>query len=112
MEASLVRHADVFPVLVTPLIQRRTLAYGIAGMMIETTFEAGAELAVHSHPQEQITYVVEGELELTVGANIYTLGRGDSLCVPGGASHRGLARLRTVAVDLFAPPREDFKQAT
>lgn len=112
METSLVRHSDVVPVAVTPLIQRRTLAYGVAGMMIETTFEAGAELAEHSHPQEQITYVVEGELELCMKAHTYILRSGDSLCVLGDVPHRGLARLRTVAVDAFVPPREDFKRTT
>jgi len=78
-------------------------------MVLESTFEAGAELRAHSHPHEQITYVVSGELEIRLGDEAYILCPGDSLFVPGGVRHAAAARTESVAVDAFSPPREDLK---
>ncbi len=109
MSFKLARYADVEPVAVGEGIWRRTLVWGEASMLVETTFEAGTELAVHAHPHEQITYLVSGELELKVGDEVVTLGPGDSVLVPGGVAHGGVARAGSVAIDAFSPPREDFK---
>lgn len=109
MEPRLVRHADVLPVEVAPAIRRRTLAWGERGMLLETTFGVGAELAMHSHPHEQITYVVDGELELRIGDETYTLARGDSVPIPPEVCHGVTAPKRTVVIDTFSPPREDVK---
>ena len=70
-----------------PGILRRTLAWGERAMVLESTFEAGAQLQAHSHPHEQTTYVVSGELEIRLGGGVYILCPGDSLFVPGGVRH-------------------------
>jgi quercetin dioxygenase-like cupin family protein len=104
-----VHYVDVEPVPVAPGVQRRTLAWGERTMVMETTFDSGAELAMHAHPHEQVTYLVSGALELRVGGQPFTLSAGDSILVPGGAAHGGVARVRSVAIDAFSPPREDLK---
>jgi len=109
VEARLVRHAEVIPVGAVPGIWRRTLAWGERAMVLESTFEAGAQLQAHSHPHEQITYLVSGELEIRLGDEAYILCPGDSLFVPGGVRHAATARTESVAVDAFSPPREDLK---
>jgi len=109
VEPRLVRHAEVIPVEAVPGICRRTLAWGERAMVLESTFEAGAELQAHSHPHEQITYVVSGELEIRLGDEAHILCPGDSLFVPGGVRHAAAARTESVAVDAFSPPREDLK---
>jgi quercetin dioxygenase-like cupin family protein len=50
-------------------------------------FDAGAEFPLHSHPQEQITLVQEGDLELTVGNSVKRLGPGDWSVVPPDVPH-------------------------
>jgi quercetin dioxygenase-like cupin family protein len=109
MKPTRVIYAQVQPVAAFAGITRRTLAWGERMMVTENILEAGAVLPLHNHPHEQITTLVSGELELRVGEETFVLGPGDSLLVPSGASHAGVARQRSVAIDTFAPPREDYK---
>jgi quercetin dioxygenase-like cupin family protein len=53
----------------------------------EYDFDAGAEFPLHSHPQEQITLVQEGALELTVAGAVKRLGPGDWSVVPPDVPH-------------------------
>ncbi len=91
-----------------PGVIRETLAYGERAMLTRNTFAAGASLAAHAHPHEQVTYVIAGELLLTVGDETFLLKPGDSICVPPNVSHAAAAEVDTVVLDAFAPPREDF----
>ena len=50
-------------------------------------FEVRAEFPLHSHPQEQITLIQEGNLELTVGDTVERLATGDWSVVPPEVSH-------------------------
>ncbi len=79
-------------------------------MMISVVdFEPGAEVLVHSHPHEQVGYLVSGRLEFTIGDQTRTLGPGDQWRIPGGVPHRVVAvGGPAVAVDVFNPVREDY----
>ena len=44
--------------------QRRVLSYGGNLMLVQFTFEAGVASWEHSHPHEQVGYVVDGEIDL------------------------------------------------
>ncbi len=109
MKAHFVRASDVEPVEVSPGIRRRTLAYGERLMVVQFLISEGAELSLHSHPHEQISYIVSGELEMRVGDQSYRLQPGDSLLLPSGVEHGGTALRDTVVVDTFSPPREEYK---
>ena len=50
-------------------------------------FEVRAEFPLHSHPQEQITLIQEGNLGLTVGDTVERLATGDWSVVPPEVSH-------------------------
>ena len=50
-------------------------------------FEPGASFPIHSHPQEQITVIAEGAVEMTIGGETQTLGPGDWSVAPGGVEH-------------------------
>jgi len=78
-----------------PGIWRRTLAWGERTMVLERTFEAGAQLQAHSHPHEQTAYVVSGELEIRLGDGVYILCPEDSLFVPGGVRHAVAAQIHS-----------------
>ena len=43
----------------------------------EYVFQPGARFPLHRHPQEQITLIEEGEVELTVGGRTSLLAAGD-----------------------------------
>lgn len=71
--------------------------------------EAGAPLPEHSHPHEQITCVLEGELEFTVGEETVILVPGLVKIVSGNTPHSGKALTDCILVGIFHPAREEFK---
>ena len=64
----------------------------------------------HSHPHEQITYIVDGELIfIAEGDEPRTLRAGDLFAVPSNVPHTiQLLSKRARLVDTFNPIREDF----
>ncbi len=107
--ADAIRAADVEPVEMVPGVWRRTLAWGERLMVVHVTLEEGAVVPAHRHPHEQITYVVEGELSMEVEGQTVVLRAGDSLLFPSNMEHGATALQRTLVIDTFSPPREDFK---
>ncbi|MBI3962602.1 MAG: cupin domain-containing protein [Deinococcus sp.] len=69
----------------------------------------GAEVPLHSHPHEQAGIVLEGEMELTIGEQSRVLKPGDSYIIPGGVKHGVKPGKRCRALDVFNPPREEYK---
>jgi quercetin dioxygenase-like cupin family protein len=64
----------------------------------------------HSHPHEQVSYLVEGEIYLFVGDNEKVhLTPGDKFAIPSGIPHT-IQRLtaKVQLIDCFTPIREDF----
>lgn len=86
--------------------------FGKRLMLSHVTFAPGAEAPMHQHPQEQLTFVLSGRLEFTVGNDIHHLEPGDILSIPSNVPHRALAGPEgCVEVDLFSPIREGFREA-
>jgi quercetin dioxygenase-like cupin family protein len=104
-----IKAAGVEPVEMVPGVWRRTLSWGERLMVVQVTLEEGAVVPAHRHPHEQITYVVEGELSMEVEGQTYVLGAGDSLLFPSDVEHGAAALQRTLVVDTFSPPREEYK---
>jgi quercetin dioxygenase-like cupin family protein len=65
-------------------------------------------LPAHSHPHEQTGYLVTGQLELTIGTTTYQVKPGDSWCIPGHTTHYAFALKNSLAIEIFAPVREDY----
>ena len=63
----------------------------------------------HSHPHEQVSYVVEGEVLVIIDGQQTRLGSGDLFLVPSGRPHSIQQLTQHVrVVDCFTPIREDF----
>ncbi|MCB0473057.1 MAG: cupin domain-containing protein [Flavobacteriaceae bacterium] len=71
--------------------------------------EAGAELPEHSHPHEQSTQVLEGELEMTIDGKTNSYKPGMVAIIPPHSKHSGKALTRCKVTDIFSPVREDYK---
>jgi quercetin dioxygenase-like cupin family protein len=71
--------------------------------------KAGAALPLHSHIQEQVSYVLEGEFELTVDGVPHQLVNGQVFVIPSNAPHAGLAITDCFILDVFTSVREDYK---
>jgi len=89
--------------------QRRVLSYGGNLMLVQFTFEAGVASWEHSHPHEQVGYVVDGEIELFMaGCAPVRLSKGGSYYVPANVKHYVVTHAATVLLDAFTPVRDDF----
>jgi quercetin dioxygenase-like cupin family protein len=70
-----------------------------------------AVIPEHSHPHEQIGYMVEGQFEFIIGGRSHQVGPGQTWRIPGGVPHKVIAGDRPVrAVDAFYPVREDMRE--
>jgi len=103
-----VYNRDIAGTSPSPGVSRKVLAYCDALMCVEHHFEAGAEVALHSHPHTQITYIAEGRFRFTIGEETREVSRGDSLCKQNGVKHGCVCLEKGVLIDFFTPMREDF----
>jgi len=75
------------------------------------TMKAGSAFELHSHPQEQIMIVIEGYCDEIVEDKIYRVQKGDVIYLPANIEHGAFIReVDCKAIDIFSPPREDYKQ--
>jgi quercetin dioxygenase-like cupin family protein len=100
---------DAVPVNVLPGLTRRTLAQTQSLMICEFTFDAHVEIPIHSHPHEQVGYLVKGCVEMIIAGEKTELHKGDSYCAPSNVPHGVFTLEPSVIVDTFCPPREDYK---
>ncbi|MCR5107436.1 MAG: cupin domain-containing protein [Lachnospiraceae bacterium] len=90
-------------------VLRKVLAYSDNIMNVELLFEKGAKGEMHSHPHEQIGYVIEGSLVFhEEGKEDVTLNTGDTYIVAPNVSHGIDCLTRVKLLDIFTPKREDF----
>jgi len=80
-------------------------------MMISLVeFEPHAVVELHSHPHEQMGYLLSGELEFTIGDQLRVLKPGEMWRIPGNVPHRAVAGAAGVrAIDVFYPIRDDYR---
>jgi quercetin dioxygenase-like cupin family protein len=93
---------------ILPGIARKTLVHGDKTLMTEFHLEQGSQLPKHAHPHEQTGYLVRGHIRLTIGAQQRDLAPGDSWCIPGEVEHGAEILEDAVAIEVFAPVREDY----
>jgi quercetin dioxygenase-like cupin family protein len=62
----------------------------------------------HSHVHEQVTTIEKGSLKFRMGGKEFVLNAGESLLIPSNEPHAVEALEDTIAVDVFAPVREDW----
>lgn len=70
----------------------------------------GHEPRPHSHPNEQIAYVISGKIEFHVDDRVITLGAGGLLVVPPNALHWGVVvgDEPVLNLDVFTPKRAEY----
>ncbi|MDA3955974.1 cupin domain-containing protein [Oceanispirochaeta sp.] len=89
-------------------VKRKITAFHDNLMCVEVHFEKGAVGALHSHPHEQISYIVSGEFEFTIGGEKKILKAGDSTLKQPDIEHGALCLKAGMLLDFFTPCREDF----
>ena len=89
-------------------VTRRILAHNGKMMAVEVNFQEGAVGAMHNHPHEQLTYVLSGEFEFTIGDETRRVTAGDTLYKEPHVMHGCVCIKAGTLLDTFTPMREDF----
>jgi quercetin dioxygenase-like cupin family protein len=71
--------------------------------------KAGSKIPEHQHLQEQITYVIEGQLGMVIDEEACVLSDGMYRVIPASQPHSAIAITDCRVIDAFAPVREDYK---
>jgi len=68
---------------------------------------------LHTHEEEQITVVIEGELEFDLAGDLRIMGPGMAVVVPPGVPHGARTHgTSCFEIDIFHPPRRALLELT
>src|SRR5579885_2244 len=90
-----------------PLLSRQ-LIVGRDIMIARVLLKKGCVVPLHSHHNEQVTYILEGALKFWVDGKEIVVNAGEVLTIPRHMPHKAEALVDTVDLDVFNPPREDW----
>jgi quercetin dioxygenase-like cupin family protein len=91
-----------------PGLERRILAHNENMMLVEHRMQVGWEGTRHSHPHDQLVYVISGHLRFSCGDQTFEGKSGDSFILRGGVQHQAWALEPSVVLDVFTPYRADY----
>jgi quercetin dioxygenase-like cupin family protein len=94
-----------------PLLERQFVS-GEKGMLARLILRTGCVVPLHSHENEQITYILEGALKFSLPNTEIIVRAGEILVIPANVPHSAEALEDTVDLDLFCPPRADWITGT
>jgi len=97
--------------MLTPLLGRQFVA-GQNVMLARMVLKKGCIVPEHSHPNEQVSYVLEGALKFWIDGQVIVVNAGEVLTIPPNMPHRVEAFVDTVGLDVFSPPRADWMSGT
>lgn len=101
-------YADIAPREIAPGFSARFVHTN--GMTLaHVDVQRDARIPSHAHPHEQLTTVLSGELELTVGGEARVLRAGMVAFIPGGVPHSAHALTACQVLDVFHPVREEYR---
>jgi len=94
-----------------PLFQRQFVV-GEDIMVARVLMKKGCIVPLHSHHNEQVSYILEGALKFWVDGKEIVVHAGEVLTIPRNMPHRAEALEDTVDLDIFNPPRVDWINKT
>jgi len=93
------------------LLQRQVLS-GQSVMVARILLKKGCIVPLHSHHNEQVSYVLEGAMEFRIDKRKIVANLGDVLIIPSHMPHEVEALADSVSLDVFSPPRADWLEKT
>ena len=90
-----------------PLLQRQMVVGGEI-MVARVLMKKGCVIPLHSHHNEQFTYILEGALKFWIDGKEIVVNAGEVLTIPPNMPHKAEALTDCVDIDVFNPPRADW----
>ena len=69
--------------------------------------DAGAALHAHSHPNEEVWHIIEGEVDLTLGDETRCVRAGYAVVIPSATPHAVAVKTRCRAIVVDYPIRNE-----
>ena len=91
-----------------PGLRRQVMSFSPTMMLVRHTMAKGWVGARHSHPHEQMVYLITGHLVFESPAGRFEVKGGDCFLVPGDVPHQASALEASEVLDIFTPYREDY----
>ena len=88
---------------------RGKLVHGDEMSLVFWDVDPGSEVPEHHHRNEQIMHVIDGQFEFTLDGNTRQYGPGDIVLIPAHTPHSGRALTACRLMDVFSPPREEYR---
>lgn len=99
---------NIAPKLLAPGITGH-YAHGQSMSFGYVKLEKGSSVPMHKHIHEQITYILEGELDMVIGGEACLLTTGMHHVIPSNTLHSAVAITKCTVIDVFSPAREEYK---
>lgn len=98
-------------------VEEKEIIPGFFGRMIHSEsmtmaywrIDKDASLPEHSHPHEQVVNLLAGEFTLVLDGTPISMTQGDVLVIPSNVPHSGFANSECRILDVFSPPRDDYR---
>ena len=84
-------------------------AHGEKSSLGYLELKKGSQVPLHSHINEQITYIIEGQLDMMIGGVACSLTDGMYHVIHANVPHSAIAITDCKVIDAFSPVREDYK---
>lgn len=94
-----------------PLLGRQ-LIVGDQVMLARVLLKKGCIVPLHSHLNEQLSYIIEGALKFFIDGKEIVVRAGEVLTIPPNMPHKAEALEDTIDLDIFHPPRADWINKT
>lgn len=91
-----------------PGLRRQVMSSSPNMMLVRHRMRKGWVGTRHSHPHEQMVYIVSGHLSFQHPGGVVEAKMGDSFLVPGNVEHQACALEDSEVLDIFTPSREDY----
>ncbi|MGC4129356.1 MAG: cupin domain-containing protein [Bergeyella sp.] len=91
-------------------MKRKIMTYDDSIMLVKVQFDQGAIGYRHEHYHSQVTYVVSGEFEFSIGDETRIVKGGDAVYMAPHIPHGAVCKKAGILIDVFSPIREDFME--
>jgi quercetin dioxygenase-like cupin family protein len=99
---------EIMPRAIVPGITGH-YAHGVHLTLGYVEVKKGSVLPEHHHIHEQITFILEGQLDMIIGGVACPLTAGMYYVIPSNVPHSAMAPVDCKLIDVFSPVREDYK---